>query len=63
MMSERGKLTYWNPDMTLDMVRHALGDICIVKITVAGKESVYDLTGVIASQIHEQIMSKIKESA
>jgi ribosomal protein L18E len=61
-MSERGNIQYWNPDMTLDMVRHALGDTCILKITVAGEESVHDLTGVIALRVHEQIMAKIKEN-
>ncbi len=46
---------YNNPDITYDRVRKAIGDRAIVKLTLDGKESVYDLSGFIATLIYDEM--------
>ena len=50
---------YQSPDITLDRVRHAIGDKAIIKLTIAGKESVFDLTGTIASLVYDEIEKEL----
>lgn len=50
---------YNNPDITYDRVRYAIGDKAIVKLTIAGKESVFDLTGTIASLVYDEIEKEL----
>lgn len=54
-IEERNRLLDWNCDEVHDAIRSAVKDYGSIKLIVAGKESVFDLTGVISTSVQDKL--------